>query len=135
MTPEHFTATPPVQIGAWLACLAFVLMVVNQGFKFSRNVKGPGANPPNELLGASHLELERRINNVEDDIKNLRDQLTEDNRGVADKLENLRLEQKKDLETQTARFEKRFDDLPEKVINVLKNTGAIGQHTHRRTNS
>jgi hypothetical protein len=118
---EHFTLTPPMQIGAWLGCLFFVVALWNQVSKAWRNARGPAPQPPNEALAVGHSDLDRRMTKAEQEIQQLK---TDADR----KHEKLRLEIKADLDKQTERFEARFDDLPERVILLLKNTGAIGGH-------
>lgn len=51
-----------VNIAAWLACLAFVVVLVNGALKLTDRMKG---QPPNEQLEAHRLQLERRIAQVE----------------------------------------------------------------------
>ena len=50
MTHE-LSYSPPVEIGAWLACLFFVLAMINQGQKFFFNVRGKPT--PSEQAGAT----------------------------------------------------------------------------------
>src|ERR1039458_2325637 len=37
---QTYLASPPIEIAAWLACLAFVISVINDGFKLAGNFKG-----------------------------------------------------------------------------------------------
>lgn len=57
--------TPPAEIAAWLACAAFVMMMVNSGFKLTRNLRGADPQPPNSNLGQSIQELDRRVSEIE----------------------------------------------------------------------
>lgn len=53
--------TAPAEIAAWLACLAFVVMLLNQGFKLKGNLNGSGAERREVTAGfeaASRRELE-----------------------------------------------------------------------------
>ena len=45
----------PIQLAAWCASLAFILMLFNQGAKFLATVKGKPGQPPNEVL-QGHIE-------------------------------------------------------------------------------
>lgn len=59
-------ANPPAEIAAWLACAAFVVMLLNGGFKLTRNLKGADPQPPNSNLALSVQQLDRRMSALED---------------------------------------------------------------------
>jgi hypothetical protein len=59
--------TVPVQIAAWLGCLAFGLMLCNEGSKFIDRVRGKTPHPPNEQLDFNLSTLDKRVTKLEDD--------------------------------------------------------------------
>ena len=59
------SVTPPSEIAAWLACFAFVLMLVNSGFKFFRYVRGKDPEPPNSSLALALTQLATRVDKLE----------------------------------------------------------------------
>jgi hypothetical protein len=59
--------TVPVQIAAWLGCLAFGLMLFNEGAKFIDRVRGKTPHPPNEQLDFSLTTLDKRVTKLEND--------------------------------------------------------------------
>ncbi len=58
---------PPVAIAAWMGCLAFGLMLFNEGAKFVDRLRGKTPQPPNEQLEFSVLTLDRRVSRLEED--------------------------------------------------------------------
>jgi len=58
---------PPVAIAAWLGCLAFGLMLFNEGAKFVDRLRGKTPQPPNEQLEFSVQALDRRLTRLEED--------------------------------------------------------------------
>jgi hypothetical protein len=57
--------TVPVEIAAWLGCLAFILLLLNEGVKFTDRLRGKTPHPPNEQLSVSMSEIERRVAKLE----------------------------------------------------------------------
>jgi hypothetical protein len=53
-------------IVGWLACAAFLVILINGGFRLARNVKGDQPTPPNSNLGLSVAELNRRVRDLEE---------------------------------------------------------------------
>jgi hypothetical protein len=66
------TYTPPVLIAAWLGCAVFVIMGLNALLKLVDRFKGKSPHPPNQSLGQSVEELDRRVTALEDDQETLR---------------------------------------------------------------
>src|ERR1035438_8329252 len=50
----------PVEIAAWLGCLAFGLLLTNEGAKFVDRIRGKAPHPPNEQLEFSVTTMDRR---------------------------------------------------------------------------
>lgn len=61
-----------VQIAAWLACAAFLLMMARNGLELYRGLKGKDPHPPNDTLEAGRKELERRVSQVESETADIR---------------------------------------------------------------
>ena len=57
----------PVEIAAWLGCLAFGLMLFNEGSKFVDRIRGKTPQPPNEQLEFSVTAMDRRVCRLEED--------------------------------------------------------------------
>jgi hypothetical protein len=57
----------PVEIAAWLGCLAFGLMLFNEGSKFVDRIRGKTPQPPNEQLEFSVTAMDRRVSRLEED--------------------------------------------------------------------
>lgn len=57
----------PVQIAAWLGCLAFGLMLFNEGSKFVDRIRGKTPYPPNEQLEFSVTAIDRRVCKLEEE--------------------------------------------------------------------
>jgi len=58
---------PPIQIAAWLGCLAFGLLLFNEAAKCVDRIRGKAPHPPNEQLEFSVTALDRRVNRLEED--------------------------------------------------------------------
>jgi hypothetical protein len=57
----------PVQIAAWLGCLAFGLMLFNEGSKSVDRIRGKTPHPPNEQLEFSVTAMDRRVCRLEEE--------------------------------------------------------------------
>jgi hypothetical protein len=57
----------PVEIAAWLGCLAFALMLFNEGSKLVDRIRGKTPHPPNEQLEFSVSAMDRRVCRLEED--------------------------------------------------------------------
>lgn len=68
----------PTGIAAWLACAAFVLMLVNGAFKLNSNIKGPPSHPPAGELDLRVAHLEERVTQFESTLTELRSEMRED---------------------------------------------------------
>ena len=67
MLAEGEAFNPPVQIAAWLGCLAFGLMLFNEGSKFVERIRGKAPHPPNEQLEFSVAAMDRRVCKLEEE--------------------------------------------------------------------
>jgi hypothetical protein len=61
-----------LQIAAWLACAAFLLMFARNATALWRELKGKEPHPPNDTLEAGRKELERRVTEVEKETADIR---------------------------------------------------------------
>ena len=57
----------PVEIAAWLGCLAFAFMLFNEGAKLVDRIRGRAPQPPNEQLEFSVTAIDRRVCRLEED--------------------------------------------------------------------
>ncbi len=69
-------------IAAWLACLAFVVMLINGAFKLKRNATGEPSVPANPILGQNVHDITRRVKHLEDWRDGLMDKLEEDKQAI-----------------------------------------------------
>lgn len=127
----------PVEIAKWLACLVFMVGLFNLCHKAYKNISGKKPHPPNEQLDQSQKAVIERVDKVEERIDEVARQQNSDREegektarvrsaGIYSKLEDVRKEMKNDLEKQTSTLQERIDRMPEKLVNLLRNTGAIG---------
>lgn len=117
----------PNQFAAWMVCAASAIIMANQSIRFYRSLKGEPARPPNEILGASQAEIIRRVEVTEQTLADFRSAAKKDRSDLYDKINEIRKELTAKIETSETNFGTRFDELPERLINLLRNTGAIGK--------
>ena len=84
---------PPVQIGAWLACLAFTVMLANGLVKLWASVRGkPAPGELSERLTKAESALDehtRRIKALEKNDKDLRELILAENGKIYDRLKEI----------------------------------------------
>jgi hypothetical protein len=56
-----------MEIAAWLGCLAFALMLFNEGAKLADRIRGKTPHPPNEQLEFSVTAIDRRVCRLEEE--------------------------------------------------------------------
>ncbi len=138
----------PSQLMSWLGCLGFVLLIVNQGFKLWQNLAGRShiaeiSPQPLEIRQATEfvrkLEFHETRDGIAHQIQQINNQLQEargiritDAKDAASSRRLLHEEVKiarKDMlqHTENVRRElsDKIDNIPDRVIATLKNTGAI----------
>jgi len=71
-----------INFAAWLACLAFVVMLVNGAFKLKRNASGEPPVPANPILGQNVHDITRRVKHLEDWRDGLMAKLEEDKQDI-----------------------------------------------------
>ncbi len=133
-TNPNLTPDTPAQLGAWLAALAFVLLLVNAALRLTDRLRGEKPRPPNEELGA-------RVNRLEGDLAAVRQELAQggarqeariaaSTQAIADRLEQVRQELDAKLGEQMRAAEEGRNRLHERINPVVANTAAIaGQMT------
>jgi hypothetical protein len=62
---------PPVEIAAWLGCLAFALMLFNESSKLVDKIRGKTPHPPNEQLEFSVSAIDRRVCRLEEESQRI----------------------------------------------------------------
>ena len=70
--------TAPAGLITWLGCLAFVVVLVNGGFKLAANIKGPESAPPAGELDVRVAHIEERIDGFDRSISELRHEMRVD---------------------------------------------------------
>lgn len=105
---------PPKAFVFWTAGLAFAVWLINQCLTLWRKMQGPAAHPPNESLDQSHKALEARVKVTEAQIQEI---------WTTFRSENTKIRQ--EMNAAVDRIEDKFEKLPERIIALLKNTGAI----------
>ena len=60
--------TIPKEMGIFLACVASLLWLINEGFKLAKNVRAERQMPPNEMLAANDQALAQRVKVTEEQI-------------------------------------------------------------------
>ena len=90
---NELLAVPPVQIGAWLACLAFTVMLANGLVKLWASVRGkPAPGELSERLTKTESVLDehtRRIKALEKNDKDLRELILAENGKIYDRLKEI----------------------------------------------
>ncbi len=90
---NELMTVPPVQIGAWLACLAFTVMLANGLVKLWASVRGKPA--PGELserltkVESAQTDHARRIKALERNDQTLRDLILAENGKLYDRINEL----------------------------------------------
>jgi hypothetical protein len=136
LTPEMVKGVPYLLVG-----IGALLWITNQFFGLSKNVKGKPSLPPNEHLEIAQNTLRGRMERVEEELSDLRDEMKVDreanrldgskrSKTLFDKLDTTRLELKQDLDKQTAKLETQIEGMPDRIITLLKNIGVIGHGKH-----
>ena len=84
---------PPVQIGAWLACLAFTVMLANGLIKLWAAVRGrPAPGELSERITKTEAVLDehsRRLKALEKNDKDLRELILAENGKIYDRLKEI----------------------------------------------
>lgn len=71
LADASFIQEPPIQVGIWLACAFFMMLIINEGFRFMRNLKGDAPQPPN-------AQIDERLTRVENSLDKLARDFAED---------------------------------------------------------
>ena len=122
-TTTDFTA--PEHIAGWLACAAFLiwfLLLVKRGVT---ELRGEAAHPPNPQLGQSIKEINRRVESLERWREQLVTKLEADKVEVINAGEHRASRLHEHIEKDRMEMERKIESLPERLIAILKNTGAI----------
>lgn len=138
-------------LAVWLVSAGASMLLINEGFKFFRNIMGKRGEPPNEQIHESYKQLAARVlkleekqesdrlNNekhisersgriyskVDDITAQLREEMEKQSDRRDEQIAELRTEVNGNLKEMRSEFSDRFDALPERLINMLKQTGAI----------
>lgn len=130
---------PPVQIGAWLGCLAFTVWIILLLLKLAERIRGKQPEPPNATLAVSSDHLAQRIGKCEQDILSVNKRLdmeisairaeirenhdkamlsgSQRGQQIYSQMDALRKEVKADIQA----LEDKIEAMPERVCNLLRN--------------
>jgi len=119
-----------IQIAGWLACLAFVVGLVNGLFKLRQNALGNPPQPSNPELGLSQQELRARIQEAQEDVENIRIQHARDREadrvsatarssGIYKKIDDMSDRMNTKIEDCERRMTEKQERLPERIIAML----------------
>ena len=122
-TATDFTA--PDHIAAWLACAAFLIWFLLLVKKGVMELRGDAAHPPNPQLGQSIKEMTRRVESLERWREQLVTKLEADKVEVINAGEHRASRLHEHIEKDRVEMERKIESLPERIIAILKNTGAI----------
>lgn len=129
--------TPPTEIAAWLACLAFVVMLVNGGFKLTDRITGRKqeiAPQPFAVTGTplGNAEIQRDLKSMNHRLKSLEDwrsdltaKMDENKTEILAAGEERAVRIYDHVDNVRRELDAKIDAIPERVIATLKNTGAI----------
>jgi hypothetical protein len=138
--------TPPVEIAAWLACLAFCVMMFNQGAKAYGILTGKkqqiSPQPlmvqeaerfmTKEVCDRNHAEAERAVRTAMVEVAKLQDQLEKDRReasisrkSVYAEINRTTDETRKHMEDVRRELSEQIHAMPDRVVMLLRNTGVI----------
>jgi hypothetical protein len=67
-----------IGLAGWLACLAFVITLVNGVLRLADRVRGKEPQPPNAELGAEFHALGQRVARLETEVEAIRAEFKED---------------------------------------------------------
>jgi hypothetical protein len=126
------------EIPAWLVCFGALLWIYNEGSRAVKELRGKPGRPPNEELKTSHDNLVERVAKLETELSGIRGQMLKDyqnnqdqastrSAGIYRKMDELRLELTRRIEEVRKELADNQETLPERLVSLLKNTGAIGR--------
>src|SRR4051812_10824563 len=73
--PIKMDKVTSLNIAGWLACAAFVLMMTNQAFSVFHSLRGKEPHPPNNELGLTQREIDRRVQVAEHGLQQMREEM------------------------------------------------------------
>ena len=113
---------PPIEIAAWLGCLAFVVMLLNQGFRLRSNLSAGGAER-REVTAGFEPSSRREFEAHQQQNSRIHDLLFERIK-QADDVKNSELrqlgERMSGVETQTEHFNQRLYHIEAKLDRLIE---------------
>ena len=133
LTPEMMRNFP-----GWMISLGALLWIYNEGSRALKEMRGRPGRPRNEELKSLQDSLAARVDKLEAEAAALRGQMLKDyqnsqehasarSAGIYRKMDELRLELTRRIEEVRKELADNQETLPERLVNLLKNTGAIGR--------
>lgn len=119
----------PGQLQAFLGCVAFLIGIVIGLLKLKKELMGKKAKPPNEVLGESHNTLAQRVGKLEGIVDKNRDEAEKQARvrsaNLYSKMEEVRKQTSDHTESVRKELSEKIDAMPDRVVALLRNTGAL----------
>ena len=137
---QTYIASPPIEIAAWLACLAFVIGVINGGYKLARNFKDKPAAGEVQRESAEKFarreQLESHMRDTHENFTIIRAELAEDRRQVQiqasehstilfAEIRAVRTEVLAKMDSVRVELSTKTDDMPSKIIADLRNAKGL----------
>jgi hypothetical protein len=115
-------------IGWGCVILAAIAFGLNQGLELVNLARGKAPHPPNAQLEAAVQAVAERVRALEDWKESLMAKLDADKMDVLNAGENRASGLHKHIEDDRKEVDRKIDNLPERIINILKQTGALDRH-------
>jgi hypothetical protein len=128
LTLAEIASPSSLELGGWLVCLAAVAFGANEVMKMIDRFAGKRheiAPQPLVVQSAMEYATKEELRQLRESIAEHRRDSDEGRRKIYDKMESIRLEVKEDIEGVHERINAISEEMPSRVVALLKNTGAI----------
>ncbi len=119
-SPDSYTA-----IGWLCVIIASCAFGFNQVLELVNRARGKAPHPPNAQLEMSIDEIGRRVEALEEWKDQLTEKLERDKQQILDAGENRAVAIHEHIDRDRKELDAKITNLPESIISMLKNTGAI----------
>lgn len=127
------------QFFVWLGCAFLVMLIVNEAFKFAKNVTGRGRDTfPQPLVTQSAVvystkqelqEVADQVTEIEKDLKAFRAEIVINGetrrKSIEGKVESVRKEVTEHVESVRRELASEITKMPDRVIAILHNAGKL----------
>jgi hypothetical protein len=119
----------PTELNTFLSCVLVVIGLILAGIKLTEKLKGKKPKPPNEQLSESHAVLTQRVGKLEATVEKNREAAEAQARvrsaGLYSKMEEVRKQTSDHTESVRKELSEKIDAMPDRVVALLRNTGAL----------